>query len=877
MKTKPLASQNTHFSIYIQDMNKVYLCCFCFLLCSPLFAQLSDSFSDGNFTANPTWTGDVTNFTINPNGQLQSNGPAATATISLFTANTQCSNTEWQFRLTLNFSPTTSNHAKVYLMSDQANLKGNLNGYYVRVGEGGSTDGVDLYRQQGNVHTKIIDGIAGRAAVNPNLRVKVIRDATGNWQLFSDNTGGSNFINEGAVTDSTFRTTAYFGVFCSHSSTRRQGFFFDDFVIREAPVSLMSAAALTATQVKVTFSTTLDATTASDASRYALNKTITVQSAQISGENDNEVMLTLANPLQTDTYTLTVNGVLDQNGNSIPANSTVIFTYIVPIRYREIVINEIFADESPRVDLPQAEYVELFNPTNRNINLLGCTLADSSMEVTLPEYLLPAGGYVILCKSTFQAEFAVYGPALGLSTFPSLNNAGDQLILRNSQGQLIDQVSYTEAWYGSETKKEGGWSLEMIDVQHYCNEIRNWAASENPAGGTPGQLNSIAASRPDVTPPQTIQAEASDAQHIQVFFDEKLDSTAMAQPSLYAISDGVSIIQAKPISPQFTAVELTVSAYLLPKTIYTLTVRYAKDCTGNSNGHDLRTSFALPEPGDSGDVVVNEILFNPRSGGVDFVELYNRSGKYINLKDWKIANLEEGNPANHKAITSGNYILAPGQYGVLTTKGMVLKDQYPKAKDSTFILLSSLPSLPDDAGSVVLLNEKNVPVDQVSYDEKQHFALVNDKAGVSLERISFHEKSDNTQNWHSAASTEGYATPGYYNSQALLPDLLTTGFRVEPPVFTPDEDGNQDFTTLQYHLPGPGNVASVTVFDTFGREVRKVAQNVLLATEGFFTWDGTNSRGEKVRTGRYIVHVSVYNLQGKGQSIKKEVVVGARF
>jgi flagellar hook assembly protein FlgD len=56
-----------------------------------------------------------------------------------------------------------------------------------------------------------------------------------------------------------------------------------------------------------------------------------------------------------------------------------------------------------------------------------------------------------------------------------------------------------------------------------------------------------------------------------------------------------------------------------------------------------------------------------------------------------------------------------------------------------------------------------------------------------------------------------------------------------------------------------------------------LANNVLLATEGLFSWDGTNDKGEKVRTGRYIVYFTLFDMQGKKQIFKETVVVGARF
>jgi hypothetical protein len=85
------------------------------------------------------------------------------------------------------FSPSTSNYAKVYLTSDEQDLSSNVNGYFVKIGgESLAIDDVSLYMQNGISTTKIIDGIDGIAAINPDLKIKVTRDSIGNWELFVD-------------------------------------------------------------------------------------------------------------------------------------------------------------------------------------------------------------------------------------------------------------------------------------------------------------------------------------------------------------------------------------------------------------------------------------------------------------------------------------------------------------------------------------------------------------------------------------------------------------------------------------------------------------------------------------------------------------------
>jgi hypothetical protein len=284
-----------------------------FLILIPfhLSAQFTDNFSDGNFTANPVWEGSTNLFTINAQSQLQSNGPNATSVIYLSTASTRSQNTEWNFLVKLAFNPTSSNYTRIYLMSDQTNLSGSLNGYYIRIGEDGSADGVDLYRQNGTTHTKIIDGIAGRVATTPLVRVRVTLDYDGNWSVFSDNTGNNNFIQEGIISDNTVTTSLAFGVWCSFTAANRLGFSFDDFEVKAS---------------------------------------------------------TFVPPAVAD--------------------------------YKDLVINELLPDENPRVDLPEAEFAEIFNRSTKDLNLSGFTFSSPSTKGTFPAYLIKAGEYLIICRTS---------------------------------------------------------------------------------------------------------------------------------------------------------------------------------------------------------------------------------------------------------------------------------------------------------------------------------------------------------------------------------------------------------------------------------------------------------------------------------------------
>jgi len=202
-----------------------------FLLCLPIIGlgQFTDNFSDGDFTNNPSWMGDVPIFEVDTNFSLHLNDTAA-STSSLVTQSQAIINGKWIFSVEMDFSPSTNNFAKVYLSSDMVDLSGVLNGMYVKIGgQSGSVDDISLYTQTGTNSTEIIDGVAGLLSNNPDVSIKVTRDVLGNWELFLDTNGV--FFTQGIAFDTSITSSDYFGVYCKYTVTRSDKFWFDDFSV----------------------------------------------------------------------------------------------------------------------------------------------------------------------------------------------------------------------------------------------------------------------------------------------------------------------------------------------------------------------------------------------------------------------------------------------------------------------------------------------------------------------------------------------------------------------------------------------------------------------------------------------------------------------
>ncbi|MBX9850318.1 MAG: lamin tail domain-containing protein [Cytophagaceae bacterium] len=836
------------------------------------FGQLTENFNDGNFISNPEWLGDTAFYKINASKELQSRGPSSGGIISICTPNNRLVNTEWNFYVRMSFSPSTTNYCKFYLASDQQDLEGSLNGYYIKVGgESGTADGIDLYRQSGLTSTKIIDGIAGHAGKSGNtIRIKVIRDAKGNWQLYSDITGGINFLPEGGTTDTAFSYSSFCGIACIHSSTRKDQFFFDDIIIKEAPLSVINIVSENDSVLVVHFNKEVTLPSAENISNYFISTIGNPAAALLIPGEPEKVKLWLNQKLQSGhSYSLILNNIQDTSGTSITSGSAYDFIYKRSLDYAGILITEIFCDPSPAIGLPMEEYVELYNNTADTIDLNGFSLNDPSQSAILPFIKLNPFSYLILTSSSAQNEFLSYGNVVGLSNFPSLNNSGDDLYFKDNHGKIIFHINYTDDWYQDKNKIEGGWSLEMINPSQYCGEASNWSASADLSGGSPGRQNSIFSAIPDTLGPELISVELTDSLHLNLVFDENMDT------SNHTIILGGLINADTVIFTDSKKIQVLFSAPLEENSVYEFTLENATDCKGNPI---TKKPFSIvrPAPANLSDLIINEILFNPRSGGVDFVEIYNRTDKYIDLKNWKLSNRENDTLNDITEIMNTSLIIPPYQYLAFTEDAAILELHYFIPYPHRILSINSLPSFPDEKGTVLLLNSQNEIADRFDYNEDMHYPLLDNKEGVSLERISPYITTNIPDNWHSAASTAGFATPGYENSQ----NTDRSGnkqINIEPAVFTPDQDGNNDMAFINYMFDRGGNLCNVKIFDVQGRSIRNLIKNELIGQEGFFQWDGTDDNGRKLNTGYYIVVLEIFDSAGKSQSYKLPVVLASHF
>jgi hypothetical protein len=305
-----------------------------------------------------------------------------------------------------------------------------------------------------------------------------------------------------------------------------------------------------------------------------------------------------------------------------------------------------------------------------------------------------------------------------------------------------------------------------------------------------------------------------------------------------------------------------------------ITILGLNDCTGNTYTNSDDVAFGRPGVATSGNLIINEVLFNERVGTDDYVEVYNNSNAIVSLEEWQLGNLDN---EQFNLISNEGEILFPGEYMAITTDKQSVLEEYPFAPARQVLQVDDMPTLNNGDGRVVLINPAGETIDRFDYSEDYHFALLNDVDGVSLERIDFNRPSDDPTNWTSAAEQFNWGTPGFENSQLQAAGTASDDVSVSPEVFSPDNDGFQDVLNINYAFDRSGMACNVTIFDSAGRLVRQLARNELLGASGTLSWDGTTDDGERARVGIHVVYFEVFDTDGYTAGYKLSCVVASRL
>ena len=274
--------------------------------------------------------------------------------------------------------------------------------------------------------------------------------------------------------------------------------------------------------------------------------------------------------------------------------------------------------------------------------------------------------------------------------------------------------------------------------------------------------------------------------------------------------------------------------------------------TPDNNETPIEASSVQP-----GEIILNELLPAPFAEGSEYIELYNRSQQTLSLTGLALATRKaDGSISTLYPLSTITTPLEPGGY-VLLSKLLSGVEAFYLISAPQVLHEVKLPVLANNGATVVLLRLTDLTViDEVSYSPKWHDSAIKEPKGVALERLDPDKPTQDASNWHSAAASAGYGTPGYRNSQQLLPSSTLNGF--ERPYWS---DSERSYL-LRYQLADAGYRCRIWVFDTMGRRIAEIANLSTLATEGTLRWDGIGYDGSRPKPGIYIFYAELFLPNG---------------
>ncbi len=556
----------------------------------------------------------------------------------------------------------------------------------------------------------------------------------------------------------------YFGVFCDYTASRSDGFKFDDFYVGDPIVDtiaplIQNVESNSDSSIIINFSEVVDETSATVLTNYLVNSNIGSPSSINYSGNSIELIFS-DNFVEGNNYMINVSSIADLSGNIISIAMET-FLYYVP-RAGDIVVNEIFADPSPQVLLPEAEFIELYNTKSFAINLKNWELKSGSSSYGLFEdFEIPAQGYLVLCADTYFPIYKNLALAYGMSDWRSITDTGDNISLYSNTGVLIDNIDFTNAWYNNNSKCNGGYSLERKNTSSECSGIDNWEASSSNFGGTPGTKNTHNTLAFETLPPLVNSYELIGLNSVSITFSEPMDSNVL-QISNYTIDNGSSINSISPLNAELSEVQLFFDVPITIDQTYQLSISKVKDCLGNEIKDlsiVLGTSSYQPT---LNDVVFTEVMFDPDPQiglpNVEYLEIYNRSEHAINLGDLKFF-------VNSTETNFNYYYLLPGTYL------MLCDDKGRRAFDiiDPIMIFDKFPSLGNEASISIFTNEDSC-LFNVKYEDNWHANDIKKAGGYSLEMIDLDYPCFEMGNWTSSVDPSG-GSPSRVNSvNGINPD-----------------------------------------------------------------------------------------------------------
>ncbi len=547
-----------------------------------------------------------------------------------------------------------------------------------------------------------------------------------------------------------------------------------------------------------------------------------------------------------------ISGVYDRDGNMM-RDTLIMITMQLP-EFGDVVISEVMTDPEPPVYLPECEYLELLNRTANKVSLRGWSIQINGRSYLLKEDTVPSGAYVLL---TCEDPICNFDGAHIMHIFSSesaVPNSGGMIRLYDQFGRLIHFLEYEEMEKYEGYNGEGGQSVECIDLSNLCGGRENMAASKSDLGGTPGKINSRQGTFQDLDKAELLYLGVPDEQSLSITFNEAVK--AYSPGTTYSI-DGIKV---EPLVDTSNIISKNVRLHIPDgfdiASLYSIEMEKVTDCAGNSLER-IEKEFQLPDRPNSGTIVINELMYDPLSGGNEYIEIFNNSEKYYDLYDLKLSISKDCKDETSTAFLSDySHLIGPDEYVVFCRDRLEFIKEWNVPSGIDVAECPNWKNLPGKQGCIQLTDRAENIVDQVLYSDSLHSDLLEITSGVALEKIT-HSCAGEEQCWSSASFMENYGTPGRQNSQYCEFQEEENVPSITPTVFSPDGDGFEDVIEITLPVIRYDELVSIFITDLNGLPVRDLISGVIGGRQDRLFWDGKGNNGNTAPPGLYVLHIRI--------------------
>ncbi len=334
-------------------------------------------------------------------------------------------------------------------------------------------------------------------------------------------------------------------------------------------------------------------------------------------------------------------------------------------RTTPIVISEIMWKPAPRRDTNNCEFVELYNSNPWFHDLSSYRLVCADMSYTFPPgTMIPGGGYLVIAASPGNLQ-NVYGITNVVGPYTGSLKRVETLQLLDEHGAVLLTVPYSDTFPWPVATSGSGHSLVLANPSYGEGDPRAWAISDA-TGGSPGAMEAF---RPSPLRSVVIDEVLAHSENIAVppFVELYNHSTNSVDVSGCVLTDNANVNQY--VIPAGTTISAggflsfnsSLGFTLNPgsDTVYLLkpdgsrvldAVQFDGQRDGISVGRwpdgandiyplQTRTAGTNNSAILIGNLVINELMYNPISGNDDdqYVELYNQGTNTVSLANWRLS------------------------------------------------------------------------------------------------------------------------------------------------------------------------------------------------------------------------------------------------